>query len=107
MSEPKLTLDDLLDRLDKVKRISHSRATARCPAHADKSPSMTITEGHTCILMHCFAGCTFESILAAINVEPEQLLYAEIEGTNLIRKPTWGREAADIKQLNMERTADE
>ena len=101
MSEPKLTLDDLLDRLDKVKRISHSRATARCPAHADKSPSMTITEGHTCILMHCFAGCAFEDILRAINVDPEQLLYAELEGGSVIRKPSWGRDAEQMRQLNM------
>ena len=92
MSQPKLSLDDVLDRLDKVKRISHSRATARCPAHADKSPSMTITEGHTCILIHCFAGCTYESILSAIGVDSEHgqyfpRSYAEVK--KIMRKRTY------------------
>ena len=62
---------------------------------------MTITEGHTCILMHCFAGCTFESILSAIGVDPEQLLYEQIEGSTVIRKPSWGRDAEQMRQLNM------
>jgi AAA domain len=44
---------------------------ARCPAHDDRSPSLSIAEsgdGH--LLLHCHAGCTFEQILKAAGVEP-------------------------------------
>ena len=99
MPTPNITFDDLIDRLDKVKRIGHGRAQARCPAHADKSPSLTIKEGHTCILLHCFAGCTFEAVVAALGLEPEQLLYEQLSSNpTVIRKPSWGR---DARQLNM------
>lgn len=62
-------LDKLLSGLDKVKRTGKDSFIACCPAHDDRSPSMTIREiepDH--ILMHCFAGCDTQSILAAIGL---------------------------------------
>ena len=100
MSTPNITFDDLIDRLDKVKRIGHGQAVARCPSHADKSPSLTIKEGHTCILLHCFAGCTFEAVVAALGLEPEQLLYERLE-SGTIRKPAWARDADALRQMTM------
>ncbi|MBB6193645.1 hypothetical protein FHS51_003903 [Sphingobium wenxiniae] len=49
----------------------------RCPAHADKRPSLSITPGDTRVLYKCFAGCTTEEIIAALRservlVEPNQ-----------------------------------
>lgn len=41
--------------------------SARCPAHADRSPSLSIgsaPDGR--LLLHCFVGCTFEDILEAL-----------------------------------------
>ncbi len=104
MSSTKLTLDDVLDRLRKVKRINHSRAQACCPAHADKSPSMTVTEGKTCILLHCFAGCSFDDIVRAMGIDKEQLLYAEVEGGSgrMWQKPQWAKDADALRQLNLE-----
>lgn len=37
-----------------------------CPAHDDRSPSLSITDSDNNILLHCFAGCTFEEITCAL-----------------------------------------
>lgn len=39
---------------------------APCPAHNDRDPSLTIRDGRNGILLHCWAGCSFQSILDAI-----------------------------------------
>lgn len=60
-------IEDLLSRLDKVRKISDGYI-ACCPAHDDKSPSLAITERSGKILLNCFAGCDPEAILAAIHL---------------------------------------
>lgn len=44
----------------------------RCPAHDDRTPSLSVRPGRTRLLLHCFAGCTVEEILCAL--EHKQLL---------------------------------
>lgn len=44
-----------------------SYGKARCPAHADSSPSLSITPGRSAVLFHCFAGCSQADILAALS----------------------------------------
>jgi hypothetical protein len=39
---------------------------ARCPAHDDRSPSLSIAERGGKILLHCFAGCTQENVIAGL-----------------------------------------
>jgi hypothetical protein len=47
---------------------------ARCPAHDDRSPSLSIAEGDDGrILLHCFAGCSLESIVAALGLTMRDL----------------------------------
>jgi hypothetical protein len=36
---------------------------ARCPAHADATPSLSIRPGKTRLLFHCFAGCPNDAVL--------------------------------------------
>lgn len=38
-----------------------------CPAHDDRSPSLSITDADNKILLHCFAGCTFEEVTCALH----------------------------------------
>lgn len=60
---------DILSRLQGVKSTGQDRWIARCPAHVDKSPSMTVRalpDGR--ILVHCFAGCGTDAILAVIGL---------------------------------------
>ena len=50
---------------------------ARCPAHGDRSASLAVREGTDGrVLLHCFAGCTFNEIVAALHLEPRQLFPA-------------------------------
>lgn len=61
-------VDVFLDRLKKVHVGRKPRHwTARCPAHEDKNPSLSIGEGQDGkILLTCHAGCTAESIVQAV-----------------------------------------
>lgn len=61
--------DKLLNQLTKVKRTGRESWIACCPAHQDKNPSMTITEKDDGrVLVHCFAGCSVDSILGAVGL---------------------------------------
>ena len=73
-------IENLLSRLDGVKLGSSvGRYIAKCPAHADRSPSLTIRiEDDGRILMHCFAGCSAVDVIGALGLRwadlfPEQL----------------------------------
>lgn len=57
-----------LSRLDGV-RGRNGSWSAKCPAHADKSPSLSVKElGDGRILIHCFGGCGTDAILAALEL---------------------------------------
>lgn len=60
----------LLDRLDGVKQTALDRWIAKCPAHEDRSPSLSIREvddGKT--LVQCFGGCSALDVLDAVGLE--------------------------------------
>jgi putative DNA primase/helicase len=46
---------------------------ARCPAHKDRNPSLSIREDNGKILLHCFANCTVESICSALKIRVRDL----------------------------------
>jgi hypothetical protein len=72
-------INNLLGRLSKVKSTGRNSWLACCPAHDDRSPSLSIKEesdGH--ILLHCFAGCSAVDVVGAVGVDigdlfPEQV----------------------------------
>ena len=60
----------LLDRLICVKPTGMGRWLARCPAHEDRSPSLSVREledGR--VLVNCFAGCGAIDVLDALGLE--------------------------------------
>lgn len=61
---------NLLTRLDKVRPTGPGRWLARCPAHQDRSPSLSVRETDDgAVLLHCFAGCPPADVLAAVGLE--------------------------------------
>src|SRR5262249_4218462 len=66
--------DEFLAKLDHVERAS-AGYTAKCPAHDEGSRnSLSVCESGTgAILVHCFAGCTVEAIVAALGLEMRDL----------------------------------
>lgn len=64
----------ILDRLEGVRGRGPGRWVARCPAHEDRSPSLSIREtGDGTILIHDFAGCSPSDVLAAVGLELKDL----------------------------------
>lgn len=64
----------LLARLDKVKSNGPGRWMACCPAHDDRSPSLTVRETDDgTILVKCFSGCSTADVLAAVGMEFHEL----------------------------------
>ena len=63
----------VLDKLPNAKR-SGQRWLAICPAHDDHNPSLSIKEGDNGRpLLKCFAGCRFEDIVKALELQPSDL----------------------------------
>jgi hypothetical protein len=58
----------LLDRLDGVRRAGPNSWMARCPAHPDRNPSLSITLRDGRVLVHCFAGCHPDAVLGAVGL---------------------------------------
>ncbi len=46
---------------------------ARCPAHDDHNPSLSIAEGDELVLLHCHAGCALDAILAKLQLTSRDL----------------------------------
>lgn len=61
-------------------RRSGSGWVAHCPAHKDKTPSLSIRESDGRILVHCFGGCTQPDVVMALR---ERGLWPERP------RPTW------------------
>ena len=62
------TISDWLERLEGVKKAGNGYK-ARCPAHDDRNPSLSVTEGtggKVLVTCHAASGCTFESIRDAL-----------------------------------------
>jgi protein tyrosine phosphatase len=63
-------VDSLVQRLEYCKQVSSQKWIARCPAHEDRSPSLSIKElNDGRILIHCHAGCGANNILDSIGME--------------------------------------
>jgi hypothetical protein len=63
----------VLDRLELVRQTGSGRWIARCPAHPDKSPSLSVREVGDRTLIHCFAQCEVGDVLGALGLELRDL----------------------------------
>lgn len=67
-----LTVSDRLERqardiVQSLKgRWSRGRGMCCCPAHEDRTPSLSVTLGSRAILFHCFAGCPNADVIKAL-----------------------------------------
>lgn len=62
-------VDTLLSRLDKVRRSGPDSWMACCPAHEDKSASLSIRHTDDKTLIHCFAGCSVHEVVGAVGLD--------------------------------------
>lgn len=63
-------IDNVLVQLTKVQQRQPGQWSACCPAHADKGPSLAVrVTPDGAVLLHCFAGCSVDAVLAALGLD--------------------------------------
>ncbi len=67
----RLSAEEIANRLEMPQQ-TRTGWLARCPAHPDKSPSLSIKDGDKGFpLYYCYAGCGYEEIEAALGILPK------------------------------------
>lgn len=61
------SIDEVLAQLENVQRRGNGWM-ARCPAHEDRTASLSIAEGDQDIVWKCFAGCSQEAVQKALGI---------------------------------------
>lgn len=83
-----MSADLLLSKLDGVKRTGQGRWIARCPAHADKRPSLSVRElDDGRVLVHDFAGCGAHEIVSAVGLQITDLFPPRPDDPAHVGKP--------------------
>lgn len=97
----------LLARLEGIIPTGTGRWYARCPAHEDRSPSLSVRDAGDRVLIHCFAGCDPSDVLAAVGLAWRDLYTDPWECARL--RPNEGaaryakRTLANVDPLEIER----
>jgi hypothetical protein len=82
--------EKLIPRLDGVIEIRSGTWKARCPAHEDRSPSLSIKEADSgSLLIYCHAGCDAYAIVSAVGLSLSDLFPPDpyIQSIKQRRKP--------------------
>ena len=67
-----MKIEEFIERLEGVQK-SSGGWIARCPAHGDSNPSLSVSESGNRILVHCHAGCKPDEIVAAMGLKMKDL----------------------------------
>lgn len=80
-----MDIKDFLSYLDGVKKTNGSSWQAKCPAHDDSNPSLSIgyDKKDDKILLHCHAGCTHKEILDVLGIDETELFHQDDDLDNL------------------------
>lgn len=62
------SIADVLGCLNSARQTGPGQWTARCPAHDDEHPSLSVTEADGKPLLHCFAGCSQDEVWNALGL---------------------------------------
>jgi hypothetical protein len=85
-----------------AKRIGRGKWMARCPAHDDRKPSLSIDAGKTCVLVRCMSmGCDTRDVIKASGLRMGDLR------CDAGRKPTAADYAEGQRRRELEARADE
>lgn len=69
-----MSLQNILAKLDKVKRISPNAYKALCPVHGEKTPSLSIKDLGDKVIAHCFGcGATGVEVVESLGLEIGEL----------------------------------
>jgi hypothetical protein len=103
-------VDNLLRRLDDVKR-SGNGWIAKCPAHDDRKPSLSISEcANGRALLKCHAGCSVDAVVAALGLTMADLFVEKSESQPRKKRHNtfdWAKCIATLTQEDRIRIANE
>lgn len=72
-NDTRAALERVFSSLKGVRKSAHGWV-ARCPAHQDQHPSLSIALGKAeSVLLKCHAGCSFEAVVEALGLTPADL----------------------------------
>lgn len=97
MEQALKSIDEILALFQQVKQVKQDQWQALCPAHGDKSPSLSITLKQDAILLYCFAGCKIDAILEAVKLSPADLFFKESKKDLFQRKISVVYDYVDVK----------
>lgn len=96
------SVDNLLSRLDKVKKTGKDSWKACCPAHRSTKHSLAIRDDNGKVLIHCFAeGCAIDDVLGAVGLTFADIMPERIGEAKASKKPFY---ASDILQISNDET---
>lgn len=88
-----MNAETIANALGGASRKSGGGFMACCPAHDDRSPSLSIDDSDSGLLVKCFAGCTQEAVVAALksrNLWPEAgNAITSLDNKKPVKKETW------------------
>ncbi|HEV8104887.1 MAG TPA: hypothetical protein VGP69_14245 [Gaiellaceae bacterium] len=95
-----MTVDEFLGELERVRK-SGPGWIARCPAHEDRSPSLSVREGDDGrVLVRCFAGCTTDKVCASLGLRLSDLFPGPpIDWSRFTPRTPEERQAAALRKL--------
>lgn len=68
------TIEEILSKLEGARQVRPNHWMAKCPAHDDHTPSLSIKVAEDeKILLYCHAGCTLEDICFALGIKVKDL----------------------------------
>jgi hypothetical protein len=83
-----------------ARRIGRGRWMAKCPAHRDRSPSLSIAEGYEGrVLLKCWAGCTLPDLLEAVGLRIRDLFPGPPQSPEQVRIAGQERIRRDAERL--------
>lgn len=69
-----MTIEEFMKRLEGVREDHPGQYSAKCPAHDDKTASLSVGKGRdNRIVVHCHAGCDHRDILATMGLSEADL----------------------------------
>jgi hypothetical protein len=88
---------EVLLRLDGVKQVKPDTWQAKCPAHNDRNPSLSVSRGEDGrVLLKCWAGCGAADIVQAVGLTLADLFERD---TQRHVTPTRKRPHADLRHV--------
>lgn len=82
-----MTIEELLPHLHGVRPRGTGKWSARCPAHPDRTPSLSVAVGNQGILLKCFAACSAKEICSSLNLEMRDLFFDAPDSSPVRRRP--------------------